>query len=213
MALNREQKAMLVVSAALGLVILVLVAGTLHLSRQSRLPMAVTLPRQADDTPEKEVTLGEFTAVDLHFFDPQQDALALVRSSLSLARRPDNLPRLIRLAFESLQSPPPRAGILPAIPEGSLLEAVFVDPASRTAYLSLNEKWFRNHPGGAIEGWAAIYSIVNTVCSLSANIESVVFLKQGRSFRQGPGGWDFSRPFRPDDSRTRQMELPEGMET
>lgn len=191
--MNSEQKIVLYMALILILIIAVLLSGMYYMSTQSVMP-----PRQFD-FPDQEslsaLTSGKTVAIQLYLFDPRKDNLAKIDWILPGDNRMENLPDLVRGAFYKLEQPNQWEGLVSPIPPGSEIKKVFVDKFQNTLYLEFNEVFFNNHPGGSIEGWATIYSIVNTSCSVSPIINKVVFLKNGGPVRRGPGGWDCSRSF------------------
>ncbi len=200
--MNREQRAVAFVATILVLVILGLLGGTLHLWKKSQLPtLPPSLQRAAQGV--SPPSLEGSTPARLYYFDPQRDSLVRLPVSLPVRQRPENLPELVRVAWERLGQHGAPPGFVSPLPEASEIVSVFVDAPRGALYLNLNEAHFRNHPGGTIEGWATVYAIVNTVCSLSPSIEQVFLLRQGRLVREGPGGWDYSQPFRPDETLVR----------
>lgn len=206
--MNREQKAVALVATILVVVILALLSGTFYLWNKSRVPtLPPSLERSTREISQKAIE--GTTPASLYYFDPVRDSLVRWPVSLPLRERPENLPELVRVAWRRLAEEPPIAGAVSPLPEGSEIESVFLDADNQSIYINLNEAYFRNHPGGTIEGWATLYAIVNTVCSLSPTIEEVRFLRQGRLVHEGPGGWDYSRPYRPDETLVRVPEASE----
>jgi len=200
--MNREQKTIAFVATALILVILGLLGGTFYLWKKSRLPtLPPSLQRVAQGVPARP--LEGSTLAQLYYFDPERDSLVRQPVSLPLRQSPENLPELVRLAWTHLGQSSSLPGVVSPLPPGSAVESVFFDQANACIYLNLNAAYFREHPGGTIEGWATIYAAVNTVCSLSPSIERVCFLREGRLVREGPGGWDYSRSYRPDETLVR----------
>lgn len=200
--MNREQRTVALVATVLIFVILGLLGGTFYLRKKSRLPaLPPSLQRATQGV--SSAALEGTTPAQLYYFDPERDSLVRQPVSLPLRQRPENLPALVRLAWKRLAGPASLPGLVSPLPEGSEIESVFVDEAPACLYLNLNQAHFRDHPGGTIEEWATLYAIVNTVCSLSPSVEQVFFLREGRLVREGPGGWDYSRPYRPDETLVR----------
>ena len=200
--MNREQKAVTIIVVILVLVIVGFSGGTYYMWKSTQIPILSPPLQRASQTSTNPVAVGT-TPGRLYYFEPGRESLTRQPVNLPLEQRAENLSRLIRLAWDELRQPPALPSLVSPIPPDSEIEAVFVDLSQRTVYLSLNEAYYRNHPGGTVEGWASLYAIVNTVCSISSNIEKVVLLRQGRPAREGPGGWDYSRPYRPDETLVR----------
>ena len=204
--MNREQKAVAIVAAILALITLGLLGGTFYLWHGRAMPK---IPRSASSLASPaaldSIPAGS-TSAWLYYFDPERDSLVRIPVRFPIESRPENLPQLIRLAWARLQQPAELPGLVSPLPPGSEIESVFIDPKHRTLYLGLNDAYYFNHPGGTIEGWATVYSVVNTLCSLSPMIEKAILLREDRMVRQGPGGWDYSRAFRPDETIVRFPE-------
>jgi hypothetical protein len=139
----------------------------------------------------------------LYFYDAEHDSLLRQSAVLSMAWKPENLPQLAAQAFGQLLQPPASGAVVSAIPQGTRIETIFYEEPRRLVYVNLSEEYFVNHPGGVLEGWASLYALVNTLCSLSPSIEQVMILRQGHVLPEGPGGWDYSRPYRPDETLVR----------
>ena len=197
--MNREQKALAVVTIILIILILGLSVATYHQWKKRQSPdLAVSFYN-----PEIEGTSGlqiGFTTVNLYYYNPQHGSLERVQTSLPLDPTQENMNRLIELTFEQLKAPPSGEDLISALPKDSAFRSIFIDYQHRSVYLNLNEDFFKNHPRATLEGWASIYCIVNSICSVSAKIEQVFFLRDGHTIDEGPGGWDYSHPYRAKES-------------
>lgn len=200
--MNREQKAVLVVSLVLGIVILALLGGTYYMWHDYAMPKVGVASSVASPsgTPLPEAGTLPF---HVYFYDAEHDSLIRQTATLPMAWKPENLPQLAPLAAAQMFQPPVSSSIVPAIPQGTRIETIFYEEPRRLVYVNLSEEYFVNHPGGVLEGWASLYALVNTLCSLSPSIEQVMILRQGHVLREGPGGWDYSRPYRPDETLVR----------
>lgn len=201
--MNREQKAITIVTVVLVLVILGLMGGTYLMWQKSQIPVvpSTLTPRIQSPTPV-HAPPGS-TQVRLYYFDPEHDSLVVQPMILSIEPRLDQLLRQLQESLALMEQPAAFPGLVSPIPVGTEIETVFVDLERKTIYISLNAAYFNHHPGGTIEGWASLYSLVNMACSLSPFIEQVTLLKQGQPVVEGPGGWDYGRPFREDLSIVR----------
>lgn len=200
--MNREQKAVLAVSLVLGVVILALLGGTYYMWHDYAMPKAGT---SSSVVVPSGTSLSEAAVLPfyLYFYDAEHDSLLRQSAVLSMAWKPENLPQLAAQAVGQLLQPPASGAVVSAIPQGTRIETIFYEEPRRLVYVNLSEEYFVNHPGGVLEGWASLYALVNTLCSLSPSIEQVMILRQGHVLREGPGGWDYSRPYRPDETLVR----------
>ncbi len=204
--MNREQKALLFVIVTLLLVTFAFLGGTYYLWRESRLPKSPVIAFESDSN-ERQPDAGVSTSTAyLYYFDPGQGSLVRAPVTLSLPARTGNFAERLRLAWEQMAIAPSGHGLVSPVPPGGAIDTIFIESAERMLYLSLNEEFFLNHPGGAIEGWATVYSIVNTASGLSPLVDRVMLLRQGRLTREGPGGWDYSRSFEPNETRVRAYQ-------
>jgi len=180
-----------------------MIAGGGFLYFQIRSDKQVTLPpgmvshRTPDQTQDVPLSGEE---IQVFFLSPADMKLVgeprRIHDSKTLVERATR-------ALEALLTGPETADLLATIPDQSRLHAVYHDPEARLLYVDFAATFYRNLPGHSLAEWAAIYSVVNTLCSLTEEIQAVVFLEDGKPLSSSPGNWNWDQAFQPDKAWVR----------
>lgn len=131
----------------------------------------------------------------LYYYSPDDGALVIEEREIAA---PAGLEDRVRAVLSELAKDPERADLACPIAKDFALHAVFIDPAAKRLYLDLAGPLLPANDPGALEGWAAIQSCVNTICALSGEIGEVQFLRDGQPIAEPLAGWDLSEPFAPE---------------
>lgn len=111
--------------------------------------------------------------VTLYFGNADKTALKAETRTLTLTMT-DPLPTAI---MKALLAGPVEEGMTSVIPQGTMIEDVFIKDS--VCYVDLSAEFQKNHLGGELEETLTIYSIVNSLQDISG-IHYVQFLVEGR---------------------------------
>ena len=111
--------------------------------------------------------------VTLYFGNADKTALKAETRTLTLTMT-DPLPTAI---MKALLAGPVEEGMTSVIPQGTMIEDVFIKDS--VCYVDLSAEFQKNHLGGEMEETLTIYSIVNSLQDISG-IHYVQFLVEGR---------------------------------
>jgi len=139
-------------------------------------PTASTLP---DTTPH---------SVKLTLYFPNSDASGLVPTDRTVTVADQEV---IKAMFTELATPP--TGMEKPLPKGTVLKSASVKDGVATIDLSTEFK--KNFTGGSAGEEMTLYSIVNTLTTLS-NVQSVQFLLEGKKLDGILGQLDTSTPLK-----------------
>lgn len=141
------------------------------------------------DTPEQQAT----HSLKMTLYFPNSDASGLVPTERTLEL---NDQEVIKAMFKELASPP--AGFEKPLPSGTTLLDATVSPDG-IATINLSKEFKSNFGGGSAGELMTIYSIVNTLTTLS-NVHSVQFLLEGVKHDSILGHLDTRYPIKRDES-------------
>lgn len=128
--------------------------------------------------------------VVVYFANP--DFTALVGEKRRIVRDERYLERIL----EELLKGPESQNLFNAIPEGTRLNAVFVE--GNTAYVDLSSEMAQNQSGGTSQEFLSVYAIVDTLTAFPG-IEQVKILIDGKETQTLCGHIDISEPLRRDE--------------
>lgn len=128
--------------------------------------------------------------VTVYFANP--DFTALVGEK---RRIPNDERRLERAIGELLKGPNDK-NLFNALPQGTRLNAVFVE--GKTAYVDLSAEMAKNQSGGTSQEFLSVYAIVDTLTAFPG-IEEVKILIDGKETRTLCGHIDISEPLQRDE--------------
>jgi germination protein M len=154
-----------------------------------------TTPDPAKTTTTPAVTKApEATSnsVKLTLYYPNSDGSGLVSTDRSIVVADQEV---IKAMFTELATPP--TGLEKPLPKGTVLKSASVKDGVAT--MDLSSEFKKNFAGGSAGEEMTIYSIVNTLTTLS-NIQSVQFLLDGEKQDGILGQLDTSAPIMPKDS-------------
>lgn len=131
-------------------------------------------PSPGSTTPSPSGSSGTTTAhsVKLTLYFPAPDAMGLVPIERTVEVTDQEV---IKAMFKELESPP--SGLEKPLPEGTKLLSASVQDGVAT--INMSKEFRKNFGGGSAGEQMVIYSIVNTLTTLS-NVHSVQFLLEGQ---------------------------------
>jgi len=158
-------------------------------------------PQQSGDTQEESgvstVVEGEMKEVVLYFADAQGQGLKPVTVSIP------KVEGIARAAINQLiAGPDASTGLLPTIPEGTLLRDINVRPDG-LCIVDFSSQLTENHDGGVMGEELTVYSIVNTLTQFSS-IDQVQIWVNGKEVDSIAGHMDVSEAM----ARNETMILP-----
>lgn len=197
-ATRTEERLLIGLVALLVALVLLMIVGGVFVYLQIRTnPQATLSPgmvsRRAPGTEPEYPTSGE--TIESFFLSPAD--MKLVAETRWIRESKTMVDRATR-ALETLLDGPDSSDLIATLPAQAKLLSVYHDPESRQLYVDFAAAFYRNLPGHSLAEWAAIYSVVNTLCSLTDEIQAVIFLEDGRPITSSPGNWNWDQPFRPD---------------
>ncbi|MDQ7096281.1 GerMN domain-containing protein [Desulfosporosinus sp. PR] len=149
---------------------------------------ATTTPTPSADTPSSSTS--QSVKITLYFPNSDASGLIPVERTVQVANQ-----EVIKAMFTELSSPP--AGLESPLPKGTtLLNATVKDGV---ATLDLSGDFKKNFGGGSSAEVMTMYSIVNTLTTLS-DVHSVQFLLEGKKLDGILGSLDTSAPLTRNDS-------------
>lgn len=194
-----EERLLIILVAILVALVLLIIVGGAFLYYQFREGAPIALPPTVISSPPSPVAGDDETVerrtILVYFLSPAY--LKLVGEPREIMV-PQTLARIAKTALEALCDGPQSSDLKDTVPKEAKVLATFHEPNEKRLYVDLNASFYRHLPGHTLSEWAAIYSVVNTVCALSNDIESVVFLEEGKPVEQSPGNWSWRGPFFPD---------------
>ena len=131
-------------------------------------------------------------SVKLTLYYPNSDGSGLVSTDRSIVVADQEV---IKAMFTELATPP--TGLEKPLPKGTVLKSASVKDGVAT--IDLSSEFKKNFAGGSAGEEMTIYSIVNTLTTLS-NIQSVQFLLDGEKQDGILGQLDTSAPIKPKDN-------------
>ena len=195
---SEERLLIVLVAILVALVLLVIVGGTfLYFQFKKSTPVgAISAPgtsirvsEPGEQAPVERKSISVFFLATTHLKLVSESREIIVSKTLA---------QMAKASLNLLFSGPESNDLKATISQEAQVLATFYQPDEKRMYVDLNATFFRKIPGHTLSEWAAIYSVVNTVCSLSENIESVAFLEEGKPVEQSTGNWDWRRPFYPE---------------
>lgn len=132
-------------------------------------------------------------SVKLTLYFPNSDATGLVATDRTITLKDDEV---IKAMFKELASPP--SGLEKPLPQGTNLISASVS-SDGVATINLSKEFQKNFSGGSASEQMTIYSIVNTLTTLS-NIHSVQFLLEGKKLDGILGNLATDTPLKPNNS-------------
>ena len=155
----------------------------------------ILLPRwYAESQPVAQVEAPAAPAtpkIKAQLFYVADDGLRLVAVQRDVPFGQGTLLQARRLVEAQLE-PPPKPHVS-AIPEGTKLRSLFLDPEGH-AFVDLSREVSAAHPGGALEAILTVYSIVNAVTENLPAVRAVQILVDGREVDTLAGLVDLRRP-------------------
>ncbi|MDP4160257.1 MAG: GerMN domain-containing protein, partial [Bacillota bacterium] len=128
-------------------------------------------PVTANPTPTPSQPTPHSIKLTLYF--PNSDATGLVATDRTVTLNDEEI---IKAMFKELTTPP--SGLEKPLPQGTTLLSASVS-TDGVATISLSKEFQKNFKGGSAGEQMTIYSIVNTLTTLS-NVHSVQFLLEGK---------------------------------
>jgi len=194
---SSDERILLFLISVLIFLVLVLIVGGVFLYAQIEKKGAMTVspaivaqPMQKDSEENKNLE-----TVKIFFLSPADFKLVAEPHDVLRSRTEA---QEVKRALQALLEGPRSPDLKGTTPPQSQVLAVFHDTDEKMVFLDMNASFYRNLPGHLLAEWAAIYSVVNTVCGLSEKIQSVTFLEEGKTVTESPGLWDWSHAFEPD---------------
>ncbi len=132
-----------------------------------------------DETPSAKQTLPERTGKEskttVYFLTAEQPT-RLVARQLSF---PSNKSKKIYIGqlIDKMQGSPPSEELRPPLPHGTKLLAIFL--RGKDLYIDLSSELYRKHSGYAVECYATLQAVTNTLTSLEF-VDRVKFLVSGK---------------------------------
>lgn len=151
-----------------------------------------TTPNQPTTTPP---TSSQSTphSLKMTLYFPNSDATGLVATERTVTLNDDEV---IKAMFKELLSPP--SGLEKPLPQGTKLLSASVS-TDGVATIDLSKEFQQNFRGGSAGEQMTIYSIVNTLTTLS-NVHSVQFLLNGKKLDGILGNLATDTPLKPNNS-------------
>lgn len=195
-----DTRTLIIVLLSLLLAAAIAVSGYFYWQLESK-PGPIPVPEQIKIAQEKPQEADNSEQLNIFYLPPDYSQF-IKETRISL--RSTVVSERIRKALEELLNPQkiPSNLVVP-IPEGTKLQNVFWSDTDGRVYISFSRELVDNAPGNALEEWATIYSIVNTVAAQSAAVKEVQILKEGEMITADHLNWDWSRPFLPDSTFVR----------
>ncbi|WP_425806892.1 GerMN domain-containing protein [Desulfitobacterium sp. Sab5] len=137
------------------------------------------------------------TSVKVTLYFPAPDASGLVPVERTVTVANDEI---IKAMFSELSNPP--SGLEPALPKGTELLSATVKDGIAT--INLSKQFKSNFSGGATGEQLILYSIVDTLTTLS-NVKSVQFLLDGAQTVTILKEFDTSSPLKRNESLIRKL--------
>lgn len=132
-------------------------------------------------------------SVKLTLYFPNSDATGLVATDRTVTLNDDEV---IKAMFNELATPP--SGLEKPLPQGTNLLSASVN-SDGVATINLSKEFQKNFSGGSASEQMTIYSIVNTLTTLS-NVHSVQFLLEGKKLDGILGNLATDTPLKPNES-------------
>jgi Spore germination protein len=163
-------------------------SGTTPASSEGSTP---TQPATTTPTPAPSQSTPRSIKLTLYF--PNSDATGLVATDRTVTLNDDEV---IKAMFKELATPP--SGLEKPLPEGTNLLSASIS-SDGVATINLSKEFQKNFKGGSAGEEMTIYSIVNTLTTLS-NIHSVQFLLEGKKSDGILGNLATDTPLKPKNS-------------
>lgn len=142
--------------------------------------------------PTETVTLPQENTMEVVVYFANPDFTALVGEKRRVVKDERYLERIL----EELLKGPESKDLFSAIPQGTRLNAVFVE--GNTAYVDLSAEMAKNQSGGTSQEFLSVYAIVDTLTAFPG-IEQVKILIEGKEAETLCGHIDISEPLRRDE--------------
>jgi spore germination protein GerM len=183
--------AMAVLLLALGVLFALQQTGTepLPISDKPITPIKITAPTRTGERP-----------VELYFMDRQEPLL--VRETRWIPEG-ESLESLVRYAVAALAGGTTDELLISPLPENTRLLGSFYQPEYKRMILDMSLECVEQQPGDTFSEWATIFALTNTVAGLSPDIQEVLLLCEGKPIKDTPGNWDWSLPYKPDNTFVR----------
>ena len=154
-----------------------------------------TTPTPAAPTPSASVTPSDSTqkSVKLTLYFPNADGTGVIATDRTVVVKDQEI---IKTMFKELETPP--SGLEKPLPKGTALLSATVS-ADGVATIDLSTDFKKNFGGGSTGEQMTMYSIVNTLTTLS-NVKSVQFLLDGKKQDGILGNLDTSTPLKRNES-------------
>ncbi len=187
-------------TTAVLLMVLVVALGVLFILRHTSPAVEPTAIRTvtAPAGEEAQRRPGE-QAIALYFLSREEPLL--VKETRWVPEDP-NVENLIALTVAALVAGSTDDSLVSPLPAGTRLLSCFLQEEKRLAVLDMSSECVDGQSGDTFSEWAVIYSLVNSVASISPRIAEVLLVCEGQPvqepFQENPGAWDWSFPFQPD---------------
>jgi germination protein M len=193
---NRKHRIIQIMSIFLVLSLLIVGCGTSKTSNPSNSSnssstLSSDSPTSTEPNTENKTPAAN-SSIKVTLYFPTSDAIGLVpiEREVNVTNQ-----EVIQAIFKEFSLPP--AGLVAPLPKDTeLLDAKVKDGV---ATLNLSKNFKNNFQGGATGEQMVLYSIVNTLTSLS-NVKSVEFLLEGKQTVAILGGLDTSTPLKRNES-------------
>jgi germination protein M len=149
-------------------------------------------PSSSESTPNSSAP--QTIKITLYFPNADASGLVPVERTVQVSNQ-----EVIKAMFNELSSPP--SGLEKPLPKGTILRSATVKDGVAT--LDLSSEFQKNFGGGSSAEMMTMYSIVNTITTLS-NVQSVQFLLEGKKLDGILGNLDTSSPLTRNDSLIRK---------
>ena len=191
--MNRSTIAGLIVTAAVGLLIsimiLLVVFGVRRVSSTTKPPRAASGSVAATGVAEPGV-LGRKIKARLFYVSADGTRLTGVEREVVYGDGPAAQAQFIINA----QLAPVDAPLVSAVPPGTTLRALYLNMARGEAYVDLSREAVTAHTGGSLDELLTIYTIVNALTSNLPAVTSVQVLVGGKELDTLAGHVDLRRP-------------------
>lgn len=195
-------KQLVAVSVALALAIGALVWVLLVGPRPSQAPGVTQSQPGSTETATRKI------AARLYFV--AEDGVHLVTVDRDIEYGEGTVEQASRILEAQLGAAP--APYSTAIPEGTKLQAVFVSSLGE-AYVDLSPEMGAKHPGGSLNEFLTVYTIVNALTTNLPAITAVQILVDGKEVDSLAGHVDLRRPLQENVRWVAPPTPPEGLTT
>jgi spore germination protein GerM len=160
--------------------------------------------------PQTGSTATATRRIAAHLYFVAQDGVHLVTVDREVEYGEGTVEQASRILEAQLGAPPEPYST--AIPDGTKLRAVFVSSLGE-AYVDLSPEMGAKHPGGSLNEFLTVYTIVNALTTNLPAITAVQILVDGKEVDSLAGHVDLRRPLQENVRWVAPPTPPEGLTT